>query len=404
MRIALISQFYPPEPLAAANRISAMAHAFASAGDDVHVYTGMPSFPDGVIPAAYRGKRAAVETGGRITVHRVWTYASAASPANRILNWLSVSLGIALRVVAVRDRYDAVVVSSPPITLALAAFAAVAAHRAPLVVDIRDVFPDVAVKLGAWKSDSPIARIVGRVADALYARAALITSVTQPQCSEIVARGVDPAKVVLASNGFDPVTSSAAAPLAPLAGVRDVVYVGNMGLSMALDVVIDAAALLRDDPTIRFVMIGGGSAAAGLRSRAAAQGLTNVVFTGPLSRADAARALDDAAATVVPLVATITDTMPTKLFDAMIAGTPIVLSASGEAQRVVEKADAGLVVTPEDPGALAAAVRRLLADPALQARFRANGPPFVRANYDRAAVMRDFVVRVRSLVDRSPFR
>ena len=115
--------------------------------------------------------------------------------------------------------------------------------------------------------------------------------------------------------------------------MRDVVYVGNMGLSMALDVVIDAAARLRDDPTIRFVHDRRRLGAARLRARAAAAGLTNVVFTGPLPRADAARALADAAATVVPLVATITDTLPTKLFDAMLAGTPIVLSAAGEAQR-----------------------------------------------------------------------
>jgi colanic acid biosynthesis glycosyl transferase WcaI len=397
VRVALISQFCPPEPLAAANRISAMARAFAQAGDDVHVYTAMPSFPDGVIPPAYRGRRHAVETDGRITVERVWTYASAATPGNRILNWLSVALGIARRIVAVKQKYDVVVVSSPPITLALPALAAAFAHVAPLVVDIRDVFPDVAVKMGAWKPGSPLARIVGRVADALYARAALVTSVTAPQCAEIVARGVDPAKVALYSNGFDPVEPSAQPPVPPLPGVRDVVYAGNMGLSMALEVVIDAAARLRDDPTIRFVMIGGGSAAAGLRARAAAAGLTNVVFTGPLPRADAARAMADAAAAVVPLVATIADTLPTKLFDAMIAGTPIVLSAGGEAKRVLELAGAGIVVPPEDAGALAAGVRELLADPARCARFAANGPPFVRANYDRAAVMTGLAERVRAL-------
>ncbi|MEA2687705.1 MAG: hypothetical protein QOD51_312, partial [Candidatus Eremiobacteraeota bacterium] len=281
MRIAVISQFYPPEPLAAANRIAAMARAFAQGGDDVHVFTAMPSFPDGVIPEAYRGRRHAVETDGRITVERVWTYASAATPGNRILNWLSVSLGITRRIVAVKERFDAVIVSSPPITLAVPALAAATAHVAPLFVDIRDVFPDVAVKMGAWKAGSPVERAVGRVADTLYARAALVTSVTQPQCEEIVARGVERAKVMLASNGFDPVTSSAEPPVAPVPGVRDVVYVGNMGLSMALDVVLDAAALLRDDPTIRFIMIGGGSAAAALRARAAAERLGNVVFTGP---------------------------------------------------------------------------------------------------------------------------
>ena len=167
MRVAIISQFYPPEPLAAANRIAAMARAFARAGDDVRVYTAMPSFPDGVIPPAYRGRRHVVERDGGVTVERVWTYANAATPANRILNWLSVALGISRRIVAVRERYDAIVCVVPPITLALPALAAVPAHRARLFVDVRDVFPDVAIKIGAWKAGSPIARVVGRAADEL---------------------------------------------------------------------------------------------------------------------------------------------------------------------------------------------------------------------------------------------
>jgi glycosyltransferase involved in cell wall biosynthesis len=401
MRVALISQFFPPEPLAAANRIAAMAKAFAEAGDEVRVYTAMPSFPDGVVPAEYRGRAHAIErTADGVTVERVWTYASAATPGNRVLNWLSVAAGIARRIVAVRERFDVVVVSSPPVTLALPAFAAVAAHRAPLVVDVRDVWPEIAVKIGAWRADSAPARAVGAVADALYRRAALVSSVTQPQCDEIVARGVDPAKVMLASNGFDPVQPAAVPPVAPAVGVRDVVYVGNMGRSMGLEVVLDAAALLREDRSIRFVMIGGGTAAAGLRARADAEGLANVVFTGPLPRPEAQRALQDAAATVVPLLASITDTLPTKLFDAMVAGTPIVLSAGGEARRVVERADAGLVVPPEDGAALAEGIRRLLADEGLRARFRANGPPFVRANYERAAVMRRFAERVRAIRSR----
>jgi glycosyltransferase involved in cell wall biosynthesis len=401
MRVALLTQFYPPEPLAAANRLSAMAKAFGEAGDQVRVFTAMPSFPDGVIPEAYRGRRHLVEPGGDgVTVERVRTYASAATPGNRILNWLSVAAGIGASAVATRERFDVVIVSSPPITLAAPALAAAAAHVAPLVVDVRDVWPEIALKIGAWRPGSPPARAVGALADALYARAALVSSVTQPQCDEIVARGVDPAKVMLASNGFDPVEPAAEPPVAPVPGVRDVVYVGNMGRSMGLEVVLDAAAALRDDPTIRFVMIGGGTAAAGLRARAAAEGLANVVFTGPLPRPAAQRALQDAAATVVPLLASITDTLPTKLFDAMVAGTPIVLSAGGEAKRVVEAGDAGLVVPPEDARALADGIRRVLGDEALRARFRANGPPYVRANYERAAVMRRFAERVRAVRSR----
>ncbi len=178
------------------------------------------------------------------------------------------------------------------------------------------------------------------------------------------------------------------------------VYVGNMGLATGLDVVIDAAQRLRGDEGVRFILIGGGADAERLRTRVSDAKLRNVVFTGPLPRADALRALADAAATVVPLVATIADSLPTKLFDAMIVGTPIVVSAGGEARRLVERADVGLTATPGDPDALAGALRRLLGDPALAARFRANGPPFVRANYDRAEVMRGLAARVSALSER----
>ncbi|MEA2665823.1 MAG: hypothetical protein QOI11_2767 [Candidatus Eremiobacteraeota bacterium] len=397
-RIAIVSQFYAPEPCAAANRIGAMARAFADAGHEVRVYTALPSFPEGVVAPAYRGRGHVIEADGPLTVERVWTYAGApALPGNRVLNWLSVALGIARRLVASRARYDLIVVSSPPISLALPALLGSFAHRAPLVVDVRDVFPDVAVKMGAWKADSPLARLVGRVADALYRRALLVTCVTETARAEIVARGVDPAKVLLAPNGFDPIAPAERPPHPGLPGVRDVVYVGNMGLATGLDVVLDAAQRLRGDRGLRFVLIGGGADAARLRARASEAGLSNVLFTGPLPRADALRALADAAATVVPLVATIADSLPTKLFDAMIVGTPIVVSAAGEARRLVERADAGLSATPGDPDALAAALRRVLDEPELAARFRANGPAFVRANYDRAEVMRGLAARVPAL-------
>ena len=399
--IALVTQFYAPEPCAAANRVGAMARALSAAGHSVHVYTGMPSFPEGVIAPAYRGKRHVVEADGAVTVERVLTYAAGASaPGNRILNWLSVAAGIALRIAAVRERYDLVIVSSPPITLAVPALIASFAHVAPLVVDVRDVFPDVAVKMGAWEADSALARIVGRVADALYARASLVTPVTETARAEILARGTTAAKVVVTPNGFDALEPSAQPPYPALPGVRDVVYVGNMGLATGLDVVLDAARALRDDPSIRFVMIGGGVDAERLKARTRDERLTNVTFTGTLARADALRALTDAALTVVPLVATIADSLPTKLFDAMLVGTPIVLSAAGEAKRLVERADAGLTVAPGDGAALAAGIRRVLDEPELAAHYRANGPAYVRANYDRGAVMAGFAERLRPMTER----
>lgn len=399
-RIALITQFAFPEPCAAANRIGAMANALGAAGHEVVVYTGMPSFPDGVIADSYRGKRHAVERDGAVTVERVATFASPARvPGIRLLNWASVALGIARAIVTAREKFDVVIVSSPPVTLALPALLGAFAHRAPLVVDVRDVWPEIAVAMGAWRRGSAIERLVGRVADALYARAALVACVTEMARDQIVARGVRASKVLLAPNGFDAVVPAEEPPVAPVAGVHDVVYVGNMGLATGLDVVLDAAALLRDEP-IRFVLVGAGADAERLRARAAHERLANVVFTGSVPRPVALRALANCTLTVVPLVATITDSLPTKLFDAMQAGTPVVLSAAGEAQRLVERAGAGVAVTPGDPRALAEAIRTVVADGALRERFAASGRAYVGAHYDRAAVMRDFAARIGSLTAR----
>ena len=399
-RIAIVSQFFAPEPCAAANRVGAMAQALADAGNEVRVYTGMPSFPQGAIQPAYRGRRHALEQAGGVTIERVWTYAGRTLPGGRLLNWLTVAAGIALRIVAVRRRYDLVIVSSPPITLAAPALLGAFAHGARLVVDVRDVFPDVAVKMGAWKAGSVLTRLVGRVADALYARAVLITPVTETAAGEIAARGAAVAKIVLTPNGFDAVEAAGEPPYPVLPGVRDVVYVGNMGLATGLGVVLDAAGALRGDGSVRFILIGDGADASRLRARARAEGLANVVFTGPLPRPAALRALTDAALTVVPLVATIADSLPTKLFDAMLVGTPIVLSAAGEARRLVERSGAGLAVEPGDGAALAAGIRRVLDDPALAAGYRAAGPPFVRAGYDRGIVMARLAERVRAITSR----
>ncbi|MGP6157343.1 MAG: glycosyltransferase family 4 protein [Vulcanimicrobiaceae bacterium] len=397
-RIAIVSQFYPPEPCAAANRVAALARALAEAGNDVRVYTAMPSFPQGVVADEYRGRTHALERDGGVTVERVWTCAPGLGlPGERLLTWLSVALGLALRLPAVSERYDVVLVSSPPITLALPALLGVFAHRATLLVDVRDVFPEIAVAMGAWKAGGRLARLVGRLADALYERATLISCVTASARDEIAARGVPLAKLALVPNGFDAVDPAAETVTPRPPGVRDVVYVGNMGLATGLDVVLDAAALLRGERGIRFVLVGGGADGARLRRRAAAELLDNVLFTGPLPRAAALRALADAALSVVPLIASIADSVPTKLFDAMLVGTPVVLCAGGEAHHLVERSGSGICVAPGDAPALVTGIRRLLGDEELRAQLGARGPGFVRAHYDRAAGMRLLAERVAAL-------
>jgi colanic acid biosynthesis glycosyl transferase WcaI len=388
-RVLLLTQFFPPEPCAAANRATSLAASLLEAGFAVDVVTGAPTFPSGVKAPEDRGLSPKTTWTAGIRLTRVWTYASPKlSGRNRLLNWLSVAVASSAYVAAVGRSYDVVLVTTPPITLALPAFIALLRHRARLVVDVRDVFPDVAIKMGAWRADGPPARIVGFLARALYRAARLVVCVTESARSEVVARGSDPEKTIVGPNGFDVVEPAHQVPYARRPDEFVVAFVGNMGLATGLDVIVDAAALLRDDASVRFVLAGGGADEARLAKRCAEEGLNNVTMIGVVPRPTANALLRSADACVVPLKRHIVDSLPTKLFDALALGCPVICCADGEAKAFVERSRGGVATEPEDGAALAAAIREMRADPVRRAAFAASGRAYVEQHYDRARIMR----------------
>lgn len=389
----ILSQFFAPEPCAAANRIGALANELAARGHDVTVLTGFPNFPSGRLDPRYAGAFFRREREGAIRVERVWTLVR-----GRLATWGSVALGLTLRSVFAA-RYDAIIVSSPPITLALPALVAKLRHRAPLIVDIRDVFPDVAVEMGEWKRDGLLARSVGIVARLLYKAARLVVCVTASARTEIAGRGVAAEKLVVAPNGFDAVTlSSDGVHATDEPGAFVAAYVGNMGLATGLDVVLDAAVHLRDEPGFRFVLVGGGVDAARLERRIEAEGLHNVRMLGVLPRPQALRLVADAGVCLVPLRSTITDSLPTKVFDAMFVSCPVIVSASGEARRIVEESGGGIAVPAGDGVAVAEAMRTLAADPVRRSELSKRGHAYVTEFYDRARIMRQLAETIETAI------
>jgi glycosyltransferase involved in cell wall biosynthesis len=328
----------------------------------------------------------------------VWTYASPRlRTIDRLLNWLSVALGASLYMLARREPIDVAFVSSPPISLALPALTGCILRRARLVVDIRDVYPDVAIKLGVWKRGGAIARVVGAVADALYRRADLILTVTDTCRREILNRGVPPEKVITAPNGFDRIDIAAAIPVERGAGDFIVAYTGNMGVATGMDVVLDAAALLRDQKQFRFVLVGGGADGDGVARRVMDDGLDNVRLLGPQPRAVAAAVMRGADVCVVPLRRGLVDSIPTKLMDSLSVGTPVIVCADGEARTFIERSGGGVAVDPEDGAALADAISSLARDSSRRANLARSGLAFVTRHYDRATVVADISLRIATL-------
>lgn len=391
--VLVLTQFHPPEPCAAANRVAALTEALGDAGMRIETLTGFPSFPSGTLAAGDRILLRRTKLGERSRLTRVFTYASTRlSGRNRILNWLSVAVASALYV-AVCRRYDFVLVTTPPITLALPAFVA-RLRGAKLVVDVRDVFPDVAVKMGYWRADSPVARTVGWVASRLYRGAELVLCVTESARAEIVARGSDPGKTFVAANGFDPLDVAQASPYDVVPGEFVAAFVGNMGLATGLDVVLEAAELLQRDARITFVLAGGGADRERLAASIAERRLTNVKMLGVVTRRFANALIANADVSIVPLHPAIVDSLPTKIFDALVLGCPVICCANGEARTLVERSGGGVAVRPGDGRALAEAVRELSLHPERRAGYAEAGRAYVERHFDRARIMRDVAARL----------
>lgn len=383
MRHALIvTQYFTPEPCAGAHRVEALARAMLAAGMRVTVVAPMPSFPSGRIDPAYRGRFHSRETLDGITIVRL-LHVATVRRFGRILAWLSFAALSTLYALFVAKRPDVVVVSSPPITLAFPGIAVRLLRRSRLVVDVRDVFPDLPVQMGSWRENGWTARLVGKLANRLYALASLIIAVTPTALAQIRARAVT-TPVILAPNGCDRV--------APQAGVIKrrngefvATFTGNMGLANGMDVLLDAAKLVQES-NIRIALVGGGTDYEHVAARVASEGIDNVDIYGVVARERAVGALAESDAAIVVLRDGISESIPTKLFDAFAVKCPVILSAGGEARRVVSEAVGGICSAPGDAESLADAIRRLAVDHDLARALGRSGGRYASA-FDRSAIM-----------------
>jgi glycosyltransferase involved in cell wall biosynthesis len=389
-----------------------MARYLAAQGHRVTMLTEVPNHPSGVIPPAYRGKLWERKPLDGIDVVRLWVWAAPEKGfVTRMRFYLSymgmaILAGLALGL-RLRRRYDVVYATSPPLFVGLAGVIIAALIRARFVFEVRDLWPESAVALGELTSPRAV-RLADGVARLCYRRARRIVAVTRDMVARLQARGIPPGKIELIPNGanvdqFRPVPDEAARLRAQL-GLGDafvVLYAGVHGLAQGMESLVDAARLLRDDPEIRFVFVGAGPKKGVVAVLKAQYGLDNLLVLPEQPRAAMPAYLTMAGASLVPLRAAelFAGALPSKMFEAMACGTPVVLSARGEAAAVLEEAGAGLVVPPEDPAALAAAIRRLKDHRAEAATMGQRGRAFVVRDYSRTEQARRLDALLRGLTE-----
>ncbi len=362
MRVWMVTQWFDPEPTF---KGQLFARELRRRGHEVEVVTGFPNYPGGRVYDGYRIRPYQREVVDGIVVHRVPLYPSHDSSAlKRVLNYASFASTAALKMLTGR-RPDVVYVYHPPGTVALPAAVARLVRGVPFVYDVQDLWPDTLAATGMLPQGR-ILDAVGRVMDATYALAQHVVVLSPGFQERLLGRGVRADKVSVIENWCDeaqielPERGGARAAL-DLGDDFTVVFAGTMGPAQGLDTVLDAAALLADEPGVRFVLIGTGIDVDRLRARAATEGLGNVEFLPrrPIHEIGEVLAAADALLVHLRDDPLFEITIPSKTQAYLHAGRPVLMGVRGDAADIVARAGAGLVFTPEDPAALADAVRRM---------------------------------------------
>lgn len=395
VRAILLTQYFPPEVGAPQARIAALARGLAASGVETTVHTCFPHYPAGRIQPPYRNRPLATELSGDVRILRSAVYPA----ANRgFTRRLAGHLSFAASALATAPRAgpaDVVVVETPPLFLAGAAIAYARAKRAALVVNVADLWPDSAIELGAL--DSPVAIGAARALErGAYRAAAAIACPTEGILAALARRPESAGKGVLLRPAvdlerFDPSASAeernGAGRLSP---PLRALYAGTIGMAHGLGTLLDAAEILAAEPAggrLDVTIAGDGAEAPELRARLARHGPASVRMLGavPSERIPSLYAGCDVAVVMLRDRPIFHGALPTKMLEAMAAGRPVVLAADGEAARLIERSEAGIVVPPEDPAALAAAFQSLAADPERRARLGAAGRRAVESEFGRTA-------------------
>lgn len=389
-RVLIVCEHFPPALDACAKRMGVMVQELLKRGYDVHVlasetsldnakeYSELPSYLH-LYPAFRMGKKTVI---------------------NRLRNNLSEKNG-SLRIAATLGRFDVVVVTSPPLLLALSGITIARKAHARLVFDVRDIWPEVAYQMGSFTEGSIYGKVFRAIANRAYKAADLITTVTPTKVTVIKSRipSADASKVVLAQNGLD-------LDFLDLAEREDLVaqyklsqdppcvYIGNLGLAQSLSSLLDIA---RRFPHIRFLLFGSGAEEQLLRERIDERALSNIRLCGRVDDRGAKTLLRHARCAFVSLKnSKMVDSVPTKLYEALGCGCPVVLAAAGDSVDVLNDCELGSAAAPEDLDAIAEAFSNVISHEWTQEE-KSHSESVIRERYSRQAAAITFSDAIKTL-------
>lgn len=346
MRISVITQYYKPEMGAPQNRLYEMCTGLKRLGADVSVITAMPNYPTGKIFDQYKGKFSATETIDGIDVKRYWLYASNAKKAlPRIWNMLSFSITVLCSLpYLLRRKNDYIVVESPPLLLAEAALVLAKLSGAKLIMNVSDLWPLSARELGAISGDGMAYKTLERLERHLYGKSAFCMGQSQEIVDYIASHGAK--DVYLFRNGVDPER---------FAGINrndsdnekiKIVYAGLLGFAQGIADICQNVNFAQAGA--EFHIYGAGGEQKAIEQYIKSHPDVGIYYHGKVSSDKIPTILSQADCTLVPLVKNIYGAVPSKIYESMAAGVPILFCGEGEGRRIIEENNLGWTANPLD--------------------------------------------------------
>ncbi|CAA6604901.1 conserved hypothetical protein [Rhodospirillaceae bacterium LM-1] len=378
--ILFVADNFPPETNAAATRVFERACYWIKWGHRVTVLTSAPNFPTGRIFSGYENRWHQVENMAGIRVVRVKTFITANEGVTlRTLDFLSFMVSAFFAGLFER-KPDVVVATSPQFFAAICGWMLGVFRLRPFIFELGDLWPRSIIAVGAMRA--PLAlRLMEKMELFLYRRSAAVVALTHAFKRDLEKRGIESKKIDVVRNGVDLPRYAPRSRELDMArqwgldGKFILGYVGTHGMAHGLINVLDAAEILRDEKDLAFLLVGAGAERQMLIDAAKTRGLTNVVFM-PAQPKDAMPviwSLLDVALVHLKNAEAFAEVIPSKIFEAMGMGLPILLAApEGEASAIVLEDRAGLWVPAGDPKALAQAVLRLKNDAKLRGQLAEN--------------------------------
>jgi colanic acid biosynthesis glycosyl transferase WcaI len=386
-RWLIVTQYYPPEPGAPQIRLSALANELVQHGCEVEVLTAVPNYPLGRIAPDYRGRLTMRERYEGIPVERLWLYpATGRKPISRLLCYVTFTLGAMSKILFYHP--DVVFIEAQPITLALAGLLMKALRGVPFIYNTPDLQIEIADDK-RWIGLKNLIRAAAKLESFLMQKALCVSTVTDAFIDHFATnRNVPMSRITFLPNGAD---TEKLRPLEPdfeyahslqIPNKKIFTYAGTHAPYHGLEIMLDAADLLRDRSDIALLMVGQGPIRPELERRAAERGLSNLIFRdSPFSEMSKLMSITQAAIATISDMQAAAKMRLSKVVPPLACGRPVIYVGSGESGRILREHNCGVVVESRRADEFAAAIRSLADAPAVCKQMGLNGRKLVETEF-----------------------